>query len=97
MFKRFFNFDIYITTIVIKVMYAIACGLLLLVGLGTVLMSLTNFSRGFSNGLIALVIALLVLLLGVPLYALLLRMMFESILVLFKINDNLQKIADTKG
>jgi hypothetical protein len=97
MLKRFFNFDIYITTTVIKVMYAIACVLLLLGGVGMLLVSLTAFGDGASRGIKAVLGALVVLLLGVPTYALLLRMMFESVLVLFKINDNLQKIADTKG
>ena len=68
MFKRFFNFDIFITTTVVKILYAIVCVLMILAGLATVVMSLFAFGQSFGAGIQAFLTALLVLIIGVPLY-----------------------------
>ena len=94
MVKRFFNFDIFITTTVVKILYGIVFVLLILAGLAMVAMSLMTFQAGFAMGIKSFLVALLAFLVGVPLYLVMIRIWFECVLVLFKINENLQRMAD---
>lgn len=99
--KRFLNFDQFITGIVLKIIYLVGVVLILLatiVGgfmyLGTLFVSLANFSLG--GILTALFLFVLNLIVG-ALMILILRVYCEFIMVIFKINENLQAIRERNG
>ena len=92
--KRFFNFEFYITTTVVKIVFAVMFVLILLGGLGNCVLGALAFRISVEQGLIASGIAFGMLVVGVPLYIVFARMSFEALLVLFKINENLQKLVD---
>ena len=99
--KRFLNFDQFITGNVLKIIYLVGLGLILLatIGgglmyLGTLLIAVANFSLG--GILMAFFLFIVNLIIG-ALLILILRVYCELIMVIFKINENLQTIRDRNG
>jgi hypothetical protein len=82
-----FSFSSFITGKLIKVLYGLG---LLLLGLGMLVMVVTGFSGGFTAGLFSLVVAPLVFLLG----AMYLRVILELLMVVFRIADNVERMAN---
>jgi hypothetical protein len=98
-FQRLYNFDQFITGSVIKIIYLIGAVLILLAtlglggltALGGLLVAVTNFSLG---GILTSLFFLVLSLAGGALGILILRVYCELIMVVFKINENLQTIRD---
>ncbi len=96
--KNFLSFDRFITGSVLKIIYLIVAGLIILativggfVYLGALFVAIANFSLG------AVLTALLLFVVNLAVGALLLlilRVYCEFIMVIFKINENLQTIRD---
>lgn len=97
--NRLFNFDEFITSRLIKIIYAVGTVLILLAtigfggltALGSLFYALSHFSFGaVLTALFFFIISLVSGALGV----LVLRVYCELIMVIFKINDNLQVIRE---
>jgi len=84
-----FSFSSFITTKIIKVLFILA-----IIGsaIGALFILFTGFSSGFFGALVALVLAPLAFLI----YTILARVWLEIVIVLFRIAENTQKIADGK-
>lgn len=99
--QRFLNFDEFITSRLLKIIYLVGAVLIILgtIGVGglTALASLFAALSSFSFGgiLVAIFFFILSLVSG-ALGLLILRVYCELIMVIFKINENLQLIRDGK-
>lgn len=85
LFHKMLNFDTMITPIVIKVLYFINAVIVILVGLATLFTGLASrYSSGWQviGGLLIIVVGPFIV-----------RISYELIIVIFKINENLQKIS----
>jgi len=82
-----FSFSSFITARLIKVIYALG---LLMAGLAALFMVTTGFGVGFMTGLGALILAPLMFLF----VAMYLRVVMEVLIVVFRISENVAKIAD---
>jgi len=82
-----FSFSTFITAKLIKVIYALG---LVIAGLVALLMLVTGFGAGFMTGVGALVLAPL-LFLFIAAY---MRVVMEVLIVVFRISENVAKIAD---
>ena len=82
-----FNFDSMITPTIIKIVYGIFASIGVLLGLSVLIKGLGRFGSGFQVilGLIIIVLA--------PFTT---RIICEGMIVIFKINENLQRIIDEK-
>lgn len=83
--RRMLNFDTMITPSIIKIIYAIVTGIGMLIGLFWVIRGLTAPYGGGASVLAGLIV--------IVVSPLLIRVSCESLIVIFKINDNLNKIA----
>lgn len=84
--KRLLNFDKMITPAIIKFIYGIAIGLSVLYGLSMIISGLgSHYGGGFKviMGLITIIISPFIT-----------RIWCETMIVIFKINENLSRIAD---
>lgn len=99
---RLFNFDEFITSRLIKIIYIVGTVLILLItvgaggltAVGSFLVALSSFSFG---GILAALFFLILSLIGGALGILILRVYCELIMVIFKINENLQVLRDRNG
>jgi hypothetical protein len=82
-----FSFSNFITGRLIKILFALG---LLAWGLTALSILLAAFQRGFLTGILGLIFAPLVFLLG----AMYLRVVLEIFMVIFRIAENVQRIAD---
>ena len=82
-----FSFTEFITTRVIKVLYALAVLLCGLVALGVII---GGFSQGIGTGVLALIVAPVVFLF----YVLMARIWLEVIVILFRIAEHARTIAE---
>ena len=97
--KRFFNFDEFITSRLLKIIYFVGAILILLTtvgaggltSLGSLFVALSSFSFG---GILAALFFFVLSLISGALGLLLLRVYCELIMVVFKINENLEFIRD---
>lgn len=85
-----FTFSEFITTRLIRVIYVLG---LIVVGIGTLAILSEGFDLGFLTGMLSVVLAALVFLLG----AMYLRVVLEIMIVVFRIAENVAKIADRPG
>lgn len=85
-----FSFSEFITTRLIRVIYVLG---LIMIGIGALIIIAGGFDGGFLSGLMSIVLAGLVSLLG----AMYLRVMMELMIVVFRIAENVAKIADRPG
>lgn len=83
------SFSSFITPKLIKFIYIISIGLLALFGLGIII---SGFSQGFGPGLAALILAPIIFLL----YLMAVRIWLEMTIVVFRISQNVAKIAEAK-
>lgn len=99
LWTRLFNFDHFITSGLIKIIFIVGTVLILLVAvggggltaLGSLAMGLSNFSfTAILAGLFFLILSLI----GAALGILILRVYCELIMVIFKINENVQALRD---
>lgn len=86
--NKMLNFDTMITPIVIKILYFINVVVVVLVGLVSVFQGLNS---RYGGGL-QVFIGLLVIVIG----PFVIRMSYELLIVIFKINENIDKIANKK-
>lgn len=82
-----FSFSHFITAKLIRVLYAL---FLILAGLGVVGMLISGFSQGFAYGVVILILAPL----GFLLAAMYFRVLLEVLIVIFRIAENVEKIAE---
>jgi len=82
-----FSFAHFITAKLIRVLYAL---FLILTGLGVLAMLVSGFGQGFGYGIVMLILAPLVFLLA----AMYFRVVLEVLIVVFRIAENVEKIAE---
>ena len=82
-----FSFSSFITAKLIPVLYALG---LIGCGIAALFMLVTGFAGGFTAGIVALLLAP-IMFLFVAMY---LRVMLEVLIVVFRIAENVQRIAD---
>jgi|GEM_PF-1776234 hypothetical protein len=96
---RFLNFDEFITSRLLKIVYVIGAGLILLItvggggltALGSLFVALSTASLG---GVVVALFFFVLSLVGGALGVLLWRVYCELIMVIFKINENLQTLRE---
>lgn len=84
-----FSFTEFITTKLIKVLYGIG---IVISGLSALSWIVSGFAGSFGKGLLFLILSPIVFIIGV----ILTRVWLEIIIVVFKIAENVGKIADSK-
>jgi hypothetical protein len=82
-----FSFSNFITGRLIKILFILG---LALGGIGTLMMIATGFTQGFGRGLLMLILAPLFFLLA----AMYLRVVLELLIVIFRIAENVDRIAN---
>ena len=85
-----FSFSEFIVLRVVKIIYGL---ILLLIGIGGLGVLIGGFKQSFGYGLVTLLVILPLYLLISIVFA---RIYMEIIIVIFKINENLQKLVDKK-
>lgn len=84
-----FSFSSFVTTKIIKLLFILA---IVGAGIGSLFVLFSGFSSGFLGALVSLVLA--------PIYfavaVILARVWLEIVIVLFRIAENTQKLADSK-
>jgi hypothetical protein len=81
-----FSFSHFITAKIIRVLYGL---FLILAGLGTLVMIVTGFGQSFGYGVVLLILSPLAFLLA----AMYFRVVLEVLIVIFRIAENVEKIA----
>jgi len=84
-----FSFSEFVTTKIVKILYGIG---ILFATLGALAMIVRGFGDSFGKGLIFLLISPIVFII----YTIFARVVLETIIVLFRIAENVKDIADTK-
>jgi len=92
-FGDLFNWDRFITPSIIRIFYWLAVGLIALAGLSGVFSALAMMAINFFAGLAALCVALLAVLVGI----MAVRITAEFVLIVFRINENLDAIRQRGG
>jgi hypothetical protein len=92
-FGDLFNWDRFITPSIIRIFYWLAVGLTVLAGLSAVFTALAMMAVNFFAGLAALLASLLFVLVGIMAA----RITAEFVLIMFRINENLDAIRQRGG
>jgi hypothetical protein len=92
-FGDLFNWDRFITPSIIRIFYWLAVGLITLAGLSGVFSALGLMAINFFAGLAALCASLLAVLVGIMAA----RIATEFVLIVFRINENLDAIRQRGG
>jgi Domain of unknown function (DUF4282) len=82
-----FSFSEFIALKIIGVLYAIG---IFLIGLATLAIVISGFAKGFSSGLVALIVGPLIFLL----YVILIRIGLEGLIAALRTADNTSRIAE---
>jgi hypothetical protein len=88
-----FQWERFITPNIIRVFYALAVGVIVLLGLSGIVSSFALMNINALGGALALVTSLL----GTALGVLFVRILSECVLVAFRINEHLGAIRDSAG
>lgn len=83
-----FSFDEFVTTKIVKILYGIG---IILAAIGTLALIVNGFGNSFGRGLLTLLISPVVFIV----YTILARVVLETIIVMFRIAENVEKIADS--
>jgi hypothetical protein len=92
-FGDLFNWDRFITPSIIRLFYWLAVGLIVLAGLSGIFAALGTMAINFFAGLAGLCVALLGVLVGIMAA----RISAEFVLIVFRINENLDAIRQRGG
>jgi hypothetical protein len=88
-FTRLFDFTFthFVTPSLIKILYILS---LIVIGLGFLVIVIAGFTQGFLNGLLGLIFGGI----GAVIYVILARLWLEIVIVLFRIEENTERIAN---